>query len=878
MDREYDAIQSEWVYSIEYEDGTDEKLAEMYVEDINASDTQEDDECSEEEFEELEEGLVCHKMARKAGRRARPTDSLRDADADGAASDEESSDDEPIMQKKAAAGGADSSGSDEESDEELDGSGSSSDESDEEAKPIPKQQRPLATSGSAANRGRAAESGRGRGASLASPKPVVDGAACNLASHRKSAPAAPKVASQAWTLQPAAEAAAARKAAEAAAARQAAAAQGGGAATGASASARDSDAPQSVSSKSDDARSLSLAAKSAGSKRPASDVDADDGKRSSKAAPVRLVQATTRGLCRWRPSPRARSGRVRVDADDGEAELKFDELDDDDDDEEAAPAPAPAVQKRPQSVSSKSDDARPSSLAAKSAPEAVRASDGDASSSDSDDDYDPNGGNDLSDGEEIVELVPSQRGADGAGSRSQIDAAPLSLASQASQSLSGAMMSQARSQNDILLSGLEADEEAAYLVPRLDKMCEEMNTLSGRPRRKFTAPLAFHLAGSPEAERLICKAEWLPPTDEQLDLLSPEARRTFENAPHLVPELLRTVDVVDIVDFRKSSAEAKFLNREQVTTEEWRDYGGRVTSNSMLIVSTDTKGLKAMSKDPDKVPATQIICLFLSRDVEVMVKNFGSNKGKSDQRCDFEDQCAGAEQYCSSTCRGTNIREEGRLKPRGQPRGSTKRWGKHWGDMFAEGFFRNRWKVEGRNRLHTYAHKKGSNWRDDKSYTHPLYRNCTRLSNLEATVAPRMGLMRLAFRKDFGIPGLNSSLGDKMSAPAYMLSIGYASPMHKDKTAACFPEAIVWMAGQQNPDFDWQFAIPVAQFAFALDRAWPCFCLLQAHDVLHGTLFNLDHPEHDNKGLAAVSRDVVSNKETRDALKKYGQKTKKTRA
>ena len=587
--------------------------------------------------------------------------------------------------------------------------------------------------------------------------------------------------------------------------------------------------PQSVSSKSD-ARSSSLAAKSAGSKRPASDVDADDGEAEwlDEAAPA------------------------------------------------AAPAPAPAVQKRPQSVSSK---ARPSSPAAKSARQKRSApSDDDASSSDSDDDYDPNGGNDLSDGEEIVELVPSQRGADGAGSRSQIDAAPLSLATQASHSLSGAMMSQARSQNDILLSGLEADEEAAYLVPRLDKMCEEMNTLSGPPPRKFTAPLAFYLAGSPEAERLICEAEWLPPTAEQLALLSPEARRTFENAPHLVPELLRTVDVVDIVDFRKSSAEAKFLNREQVTTEEWRDYGGRVTSNSMLIVSTDTKGLKAMSKDPDKVPATQIICLFLSRDVEVMVKNFGSNKGKSDQRCDFEDQCAGAEQYCSSTCRGTNIREEGRLKPRGQPRGSTKRWGKHWGGMFAEGFFRNRWKVEGRNRLHTYAHKKGSNWRDDKSYTHPLYRNCTRLSNLEATVAPRMGLMRLAFRKDFGIPGLNSSLGDFISAPACMLSIGYASPMHKDKTAACFPEAIVWMAGQQNPDFDWQFAIPVAQFAFALDRAWPCFCLLQAHDVLHGTLFNLDHPEHDNKGLALLSRDVVSNKETRDALKKYLPKTKKTRA
>ena len=138
-----------------------------------------------------------------------------------------------------------------------------------------------------------------------------------------------------------------------------------------------------------------------------------------------------------------------------------------------------------------------------------------------------------------------------------------------------------------------------------------------------------------------------------------------------------------------------------------------------------------------------------------------------------------------------------------------------------------------------------------------------------------MGLMRLAFRKAIGMPGLNDALDETISAPAYMLSNRYHSPMHKDRTAACFPEAIVWMAGdEQPPHFDWQFAIPVANFALALDHAWPCMCLLQAHDVLHGTLFNRDYSEIDYYGLAAVSRDVVSNEKTQRAF----QRSKKARA
>ena len=87
--------------------------------------------------------------------------------------------------------------------------------------------------------------------------------------------------------------------------------------------------------------------------------------------------------------------------------------------------------------------------------------------------------------------------------------------------------------------------------------------------------------------------------------------------------------------------------------------------------------------------------------------------------------------------------------------------------------------------------------------------------------------------------------------------------MHRDKSAAHFPEAIAWVAGRVR--CDWQFAVPSASVAFSLDRAWPCFCLLQAADVVHGTL--RAPVEHDHLGLAAVSRDVVSTCEARDTVR-----------
>ena len=99
-----------------------------------------------------------------------------------------------------------------------------------------------------------------------------------------------------------------------------------------------------------------------------------------------------------------------------------------------------------------------------------------------------------------------------------------------------------------------------------------------------------------------------------------------------------------------------------------------------------------------------------------------------------------------------------------------------------------------------------------------------------------------------------------MSAPAYFISRGYGSPMHLDKTASCFPEAILWVKGKHN--FEWQFAVPTASVVFSLNRAWPCFCLLQAADVLHGTLHTPGRA-HDGVGLAAVSRDLLSSAKAR---------------
>ena len=156
-------------------------------------------------------------------------------------------------------------------------------------------------------------------------------------------------------------------------------------------------------------------------------------------------------------------------------------------------------------------------------------------------------------------------------------------------------------------------------------------------------------------------------------------------------------------------------------------------------------------------------------------------------------------------------------------------------------------------------------------------------------MSPFLSRYRLETRKAVGLPGLAHALGDAMSAPAYFISRGYGSPMHLDKTASCFPEAIlcaeikfhrvdlhatdaststqaiIWVKGKHN--FDWQFAIPTASVVFSLNRAWPCFCLLQAADVLHGTLHTPGRA-HDGVGLAAVSRDLLSSAKARDEVKR----------
>jgi hypothetical protein len=189
--------------------------------------------------------------------------------------------------------------------------------------------------------------------------------------------------------------------------------------------------------------------------------------------------------------------------------------------------------------------------------------------------------------------------------------------------------------------------------------------------------------------------------------------------------------------------------------------------------------------------------------------------------------------------------------------------------MYGEGIREQRFnpKDATKHRIGTYAHKQhaGKTFETDTdlNLAFNVARNCARLSTLEAAVAPSQGRTRLEFRKASKLPGIHPSLGDLCSAPAYYLSEGYASPMHKDHSAACFPEAIVWMAQNKLPSDGWRFAIPSASIMFCLDRAWPCFCLLQAHDVLHGTLHTEDG--HDALGHAGVSRDVLSNEQARDA-------------
>lgn len=88
--------------------------------------------------------------------------------------------------------------------------------------------------------------------------------------------------------------------------------------------------------------------------------------------------------------------------------------------------------------------------------------------------------------------------------------------------------------------------------------------------------------------------------------------------------------------------------------------------------------------------------------------------------------------------------------------------------------------------------------------------------------------------------------------------------MHKDSTAGCLPESIVWIQGKLR--FDWHFAIPSASVSFRLDRAAPCLCVLQAANVWHGTYHTPATPAHDAIGVAAVSRNVVSNEAARETF------------
>ena len=140
--------------------------------------------------------------------------------------------------------------------------------------------------------------------------------------------------------------------------------------------------------------------------------------------------------------------------------------------------------------------------------------------------------------------------------------------------------------------------------------------------------------------------------------------------------------------------------------------------------------------------------------------------------------------------------------------------------------------------------------------------NCSKLSWL-GVACLLFSRYRLETRKAVGLPGL-ARPRRPMSAPAYFISRGMVRRCTSTH-GVVLSEAILWVKGKHN--FEWQFAVPTASVVFSLNRAWPCFCLLQAADVLHGTLHTPGRA-HDGVGLAAVSRDLLSSAKARDEVKR----------
>ena len=463
-----------------------------------------------------------------------------------------------------------------------------------------------------------------------------------------------------------------------------------------------------------------------------------------------------------------------------------------------------------------------------------------AESSDDDDDDDDDALSESSENDEVLDETGEDR----------FGRADLGDASQVERLLSQPASSQApESQPAIALTGCAADSRVADLKEKVNVILEGI-AAAGRAaevkKRVGQAPRpAIHQRGSERARELFDQAQFLPPSEADLALLPRDARAAVRTLPDLSRELRDRLDVIDLEDYVAHDRFAKRLLDEALTPEAARDLGFRVLSDSTLVVSSDARGRRKRNEGRSKdEPAVRAIAVWLSHEEEALAVAFGKRKlgERSVEQAAVLRQVEGASRYCYP------VRE-------GQKH--------HAGDMYGEGARFQRIPAKTHNQIHTYRHK-SDDWLRDDQYPKDVALNAAKVCALETFVAPRLARIRLEFRKAVDLPGLHEDLGDAVSGPAVFISRGYASPMHCDRTAAQFSEAIVWVAGKIR--VDWQFAIPSASIAFSIDRAAPCFCLLQAADVVHGTLHT--GVKHDGVGIAIVSRDVLSTRECQDKVRR----------
>ena len=132
-----------------------------------------------------------------------------------------------------------------------------------------------------------------------------------------------------------------------------------------------------------------------------------------------------------------------------------------------------------------------------------------------------------------------------------------------------------------------------------------------------------------------------------------------------------------------------------------------------------------------------------------------------------------------------------------------------------------------------------STFRADRKYV------AEAVSRTERLVSPRMGRLRLELRKALGYEGAVPASGDAVSGTSFVGSRGYGCPVHRDGSDYCM-EAIQWIQ-QSRVDREkkvpWHFSVAPAGVLFDLAAAAPCFILLNAARVAHGTLPSTERDE-----------------------------------